>query len=107
MCLYAKFIKERENIKIIESEISFVTYSLGNIFRIHDMYVVPEFRHSGEGRRLEQPLIKIAKECGYDKIFCTVVPSTANATYNLHIFLKDGFVLDSCTTNLIVLYKLI
>jgi GNAT superfamily N-acetyltransferase len=59
--LYARYIKERENIECLETEDGFCTYAIspdGNELHIHDVYVVPEKRKTGIGSEMVRSLEK-------------------------------------------------
>lgn len=108
MSLYSLYLKERENIETIEIDKGFITYSITpDSVCIHNIFVLSEHRHEGIGHILESMVLGIARKNNINKIYGFVSPSTVNANYNLTIMLKDGYKLDSCTNNLIVLLKLI
>jgi len=106
MSLYAEFIKERENIETLETEDGFITYNIaGKAVIIHNIYIIPDKRHDGVGHVLENQILVIAKEKGCTHAYGFICPTTRGSTYSLTILLKDGYKLDSCTNNSIVMVK--
>lgn len=104
--LYGKYIKERLNKEIIETDKSFMTYSFVNdACYIEDVYVLPEYRRTNECIDLGNKVEEIAKLKGCKKLYGSIVPSTPYSTINLMGLLKYGWRLDSSESNFIVLVK--
>lgn len=104
--LYARYIGEREGSQIIENENGFITYKInGEECFLVDMYVRMEVRRSGEGRKLLNELIKIAKghECKF--ISANIYTVDHGATNTLKAALISGFELlsakNECVTILL------
>lgn len=64
MSLYSDYLKEREDLEVIESEIGFVTYKFreDQTVYIQDIYVKNKFRASGEASRLANQVLDLAKK---------------------------------------------
>lgn len=106
MSLYSEYIYERQGKEIVESEKGFATYYyLPDGAYIEDIFVKAEFRKEGIASQMADQIASIAKAKGYTKLFGTVVPSTNGSTNSLKTLLAYGFVLNSCTNNLIILEK--
>lgn len=106
LSLYSEYIKERENKEIIEFDDGFMSYSFElNSCHIYDAYVKPEHRKCGVAKQLLKIVESRTKEKGYNKIYCTVCPSTQGSTESLRTILNLGFKLNSSTPNLIILRK--
>lgn len=104
--LYAHYIKERENKEIVESEKGFATYCFTNDgCYIVDIYVLPEFRKSGEASNMANQITEIAKSKGFNKLYGTVSPLANGSTESLKVLLAYGFKLDSSNSQLLVLKK--
>lgn len=73
MSLYGKYVKERENCEIIETEYGFATYK---VFEDHlyviDIYVLPEHRRSKKAETLMNTAYNIAKELGKNWVLGSV-----------------------------------
>lgn len=106
MSLYAEYCKERSGIETLETDNGFISYQIGgNECFIHALYVRPTQRRSGEGTRMFDAVIAIAKEQGCSIATATVCPSANNATEAMLAVLSAGFTILSSTTNLISLKK--
>ena len=108
MSLYGQYVKERENINVIETEGGFVSYFISkNFIFIKDLYVIPELRMTGIASGLADEVAEIGLDAGCTKMSCTVAIDTNNATESLKASLSYGFKLDSLDSanNLIYLSK--
>lgn len=104
--LYSKYIKERLNKKIIETDRGFATFIInGKECYIEDIYVTPEYRQSGEASKMADEITKIAlnSDCSY--LIGSVAPVANNSTDSLKVLLSYGFKLHSIKNELIVLVK--
>lgn len=100
MSLYAKYLKEREDVDTLETEYGFATYRLrGDDCYIMDIYVVPELRRAGLAAALADDVAKIAKALGY-RVLTGSVDSRANGAedshkvltaYGMKPYLKDEY----------------
>ena len=106
MSLYAKYIQERDGKHIIEDDRGFVVYSFRqDAVYVEDIYILPEFRHSGLAREMTDQVAVIAKEKGLKKLLGSVVVGNSHTEYNLIGYIKYGFKVDSCSNNFILLTK--
>lgn len=73
MSMYAQYIKERENVELIQRDWGFVTYKVEpEYIFIQDMFVVPEERQNGRGVQLEAEVITLAKKLDFKFIIASV-----------------------------------
>jgi len=93
MKLYKQYLKERENIELIEDDHGFATYrKLDNgDYYIIDIYIEPEFRRSGLARELSKKIKDIAIEDKATKLIGSVCISTNNVTVSMAAVIGDGF----------------
>jgi predicted GNAT family acetyltransferase len=107
MGLYAQYIREKTNDKIIETDIGFATYRYieDNTVYIVDVFVMPEFRKTGHGSGLADQVVLEAKSKGYRKLVVSVVPSSKNSTDSLKVILAYGMKLKSSSNDFIVFEK--
>lgn len=108
MSLYAEYLHERTDDKILESEFGFATYRHlpeEKSTYIVDIYVSPEQRKSHLATSMADHISKEAKALGYEKMLGSVIPSTKGSTESLKILLAYGMKLKSCTQNFILFEK--
>lgn len=108
MSLYADYITERTNDRIIEGPHGFVSYRFiddGKTVYIVDIFVVPEARKALNASHLADMVVSEAKEKGCTTLLGTVVPSTKNSTASLKVLLGYGMELQSASADLIVFRK--
>lgn len=103
MSLYAEYLHEKTDVKILESPNAFATY----VFTdkgcwIKDIYVKPEFRKTNLARDLANMISEIAKEKGVKTLLGSVIPSNKNSTDSLKVLLAYGMTLDSCGNDFIL-----
>lgn len=104
--LYAKYIKERENIDIVEREYGFATYQINPpTVYIRDIYVDADHRNSSIAADLADSIVAKARSEGCNRLLGTVIPSLHGATTSLKVLLAYGMRLDSATNNLIIFIK--
>lgn len=105
--LYAEYIKERTNDKILELDVGFATYRYLNQSQVYivDIYVKEEHRKVGFAASIADRIAKEAKQNGCTEMIGTVVPSTKNATASISILIAYGMSLISSSNDLIVLKK--
>ena len=77
MSLYAEYLTERTDRKIIENERGFIVYEYGSdqngsFCYIIDVYTKPEYRTFGEARKLADIVAKEAKELGCSILYGSV-----------------------------------
>jgi hypothetical protein len=108
MSLYANYLTERTNDKILEGQTGFITYRYindGKSIYLVDIYVVPENRRKGAAKMLADLVVAEAKAAGCTEIFGTVVPATNNSTMSLKVLLSYGMELHSSLDNMIIFRK--
>lgn len=101
MSLYPSYLKEREGLEVVETEVGFVTYKLrGKDCYIQDIYVLPEFRKDGIASQMADRVAEISKESGV-RILTGSVDARANGAevsdrvlvaYGMRPYAKEGFV---------------
>lgn len=112
MSMYGDYIKERLGDEILESEYGFATYRYidkagGKAVYIIDIYVIPEFRQSGEAARLADRIAGIAKGRGCNEMIGTVLTSAKTATDSVKVLLAYGMGLKSSTSEALIFAKTI
>jgi hypothetical protein len=108
--LYAKYIQERLGDNIIETEYGFATYRyidkvMSRAVYIIDIYILPEFRKSGEAARLADRIAIIAKDQGCSEMIGTVLTSAKTSTDSMKVLLAYGMTLKSSTNEALVFSK--
>lgn len=97
--LYEKYIKERENLDVINTDRGFIAYKFENEnCLINDYYVLPEYRQQGHGYFLANQVFELCKELGIKKVFCQSderANECALSTYTIEhfgfeLYHKDG-----------------
>ena len=106
MSLYADYVAEREGKLVIETDESFVCYSIdGDSLYIQDIYVVPAKRREHIGSLLADFVVKIAKEKGCKKVYGSVSTSAKGAHESMLALLAWGMRLMTCKNDLIFFVK--
>lgn len=104
--LYAEYLTERTNIKIIETERGFVTYEeLEDGVYLIDMFIRKVFRGTGYAKVLATKVEKASKELGFKKVYTSVSPQANGATTSLKIITGYGFKLLNASPELIMFVK--
>lgn len=106
--LYAQYITERTNDKIIELPQGFATYRYFPHTKscyIVDIYVQPEFRKSGIASEMANMIAAEAKKDGYTSLIGTVSPSANHSTDSMRVLMAYGMKLDSSERDVIVFKK--
>jgi len=106
MSLYAEYLHEKTDIKMLESPNAFATY----VFTdkgcwIKDIYVKPEFRKTKMASDLADMISEIARAQGAKTLLGSVVPSAKNSNDSLKVLLAYGMILDSATNDFILFRK--
>ena len=110
MSLYADYLSERTNDRIIESASSFITYRYldeGKTVYIIDIYTVPYLRKQGNAACLADLVVAEAKEKGAVKLLGSVSISSKSSTDSLKVLLAYGMELDSAGPDFIIMRKAI
>lgn len=106
--LFAKYLKDRQGIEVLESEFGFITYKLnGEECFIVDMGVDEKFRLQGHGLKLLNQLEKIADENGAKVITGNIHLWDVNASNTLIAALKQGFKVVRAESNILLISKII
>lgn len=106
--LYAKYLKERNDDEIVETEKGFASYRYindGKSVYLTDIYVLPEFRKENVASMIADEIALIAKSKGATEMIGTVVPTANNSTSSLKVLLGYGMTLQSASNNCIVFKK--
>lgn len=104
--LYAKYLKERENVSIIEDENYFIFYKInGNELFIKDMGVSDSMRGQGIGKGAILRLSMVAKENECGLITANVFKDDPGHMNTLISAFKTGFYILSAHNNIITIAK--
>ncbi len=106
MSLYAKYVKERENTEIIETEYGFATYKvLDECVYVVDIYVLPEHRRAKKAESLMNQAYDIAKELGKKFILGSVCLDANGREASLMSAFYWGMTISHYNGNMIYLKK--
>ena len=105
--LYAKYLEERTDDRIIESEYGFATYRRlpNNQMYIVDIYILPEYRHQGLGSSIADEIARIADSEGCTELIGTINPSCKNATASISTLIAYGMEVSSSGENCVIFKK--
>lgn len=105
MSLYAKYLIERTNDRILETAHGFATYRIlpeQKSAYIIDIYVESDFRKAGTASQMADEIAKIAKKEGCNKLLGSVVPSAKNSTDSIRVLLAYGMKIHSSSNDFII-----
>ena len=108
MSLFAQYLTERSNDRILELEQGFATYRMlpdQKAIYLIDIFVHPDLRHSNLASSMADKVADIGKKEGYTKMVGSIIPSTKNSTAALKIALAYGMKLSSSAVDFIALEK--
>lgn len=107
MSLYARYLKERTNDLIIETEQGFGTYRYVDERTVYivDIYVIPHARKLRVATEIADKIVEEAKYMGRSRLIGSVVPSCKGSTESLQVLLGYGMRLDSCAADFILFSK--
>ncbi len=108
MSLYADYLKEKSTDQIYEIDEGFATYRFLNDYRsvyIIDIYVRPEFRKSGIGKKIVDEIVYISKAHGCVELLGTIAPEMPGSTNSMKMQLAIGMKLHSVVGGAIILRK--
>lgn len=95
MSLYGKYVKERENREIVETDHGFATFQYCGYENtecyIIDLYVLPDHRKKGVASQLADRIAEMAKEKGCQYLSGSVDPTANGATDSVKTLLAYGF----------------
>jgi len=104
--LYAKYIKERENFDVLETDSSFLTYKIKeNSCFIGHAYVEKSARKKGGLRHIINDLSIIAKRNGCETITGAIDLRDSGASVTLLASLKIGFKVFQAESGVILIAK--
>jgi len=106
--LYAKYLTERTNDRILEINHGFATYRMlpdQKAVYIIDVFVEADFRRAGTASQLGDEIVKIAKKEGCTKLLGSVVPSLKNSTDSVKFLISYGMKIQSASPDFIVFEK--
>ncbi len=104
--LWSMYFKEREGYDVIDTGKGVASYIInGENCYLRDIFIHPDFRHTGEGSLIADSIAAIAREKGCKYLTGSVVPSTNGATLSLFAMLKYGFKLKESKEDFIILVK--
>lgn len=106
--MYSRYITERTNDLIVETEQGFATYRYlndGKTVYIVDIYVLPDFRKSGMASSMADTIVLEAKLKGAVELLGSVVPSAKNSTDSLKVLLGYGMTLNSASQDFVIFRK--
>lgn len=90
--LLSQYIKELGYKDLVESDKGFILFRIvGNECHIEEIYILPDYRRTGEASRLTDEVTELAKEKGCKALFGFINPETATASLSLTAQLKYGF----------------
>ncbi len=107
MSLYADYLQERTDDRIIEYDYGFASYRYLNAEQVYiiDIFVAKKNRGQKFASHLADKIAELAKSAGCKEMLGTVVPSTKNSTVSLEVLLRYGMKLKSASDNLIIMAK--
>jgi len=105
--LYAKYLTERTDDRILEIKEGFATYRYLNENQVYiiDIFVLPQFRKKGIASQIADRICDEAKHSGCTEMIGTVNLLTKGATASLLVLIAYGMKLKSCSDNMIILTK--
>lgn len=105
--MYWDYVREREGVEVVETENGFALIKMVNqdMLYLVDIYVKPDFRRSGEGRRILQEVEGIAKELGATRIQGSVAPQANGSTESALAVIATGFKISHSDNELIYFIK--
>ena len=106
MSLYADYMSEVYGKNVIENESSIVVWTMkDDIFYLEDIYIKPDLRDQGLGKKFMELIVQIAKNNGCTKLLGSITLLNKYRDENMMKFLKYGFSLHSLSDNIIYMIK--
>lgn len=105
--LYAQYLLERTDDKILEDKKGFITWRYVNEKQLYivDIFVKKQFRKKNVASKLADMVCSIGKNLGYTEVLGTVVPSTKGAEDSLKVLQAYGMKLYSADRDIIIFKK--
>lgn len=90
--MYAKYVKEREDLDEIKTDKGFIHYKMiGESCIINDCFVLKEHRRSGHGHFLGDQVFELCKERGIKTVYCQSDTEANNHEISRQSILSFGF----------------
>lgn len=104
--MYKDYMLEEYGHEVISTDNGFITFSHHEDGEcvIHDLYVRPDSRKSGEGISLCNKVFEDCKRRGFNKVGCFITVSD-RASSLVPTYIKYGFKIKSAINNQIVMIK--
>lgn len=104
--LLAQYIQEGKGKSTLESDKGFAIYSFVNDgCYIEEIFILKEYRKTGEASRLTDQIVEIARQKGCKKLLGSIIPSTSVATNSIRAMIAYGFKVTGSISNFIYLEK--
>lgn len=108
--LYSKYVAERENARVYETEKGFIKYKVfpnEQYVYIEDIYVTPEHRQAKIATDLADTVCKLVTRENADikKCFGSVDVQARGADRSLKVLIKYGMRISHLENNMIYMYK--
>jgi GNAT superfamily N-acetyltransferase len=105
--VWTEYIKEREGAEVLSFDFGFavVKHEEGFCLYLQDVYIKPEFRKQGYGRKIVEIVEASARSLGLKKIVTSCCPTAIGSTDSILAILACGFQLQSCADDIIYLDK--
>ena len=93
MKLYADYIKERENVELVQDEHGFATYKIleDNSYYIVDIFVEKDHRKGKIASQLADLIVTIAQANGASKLIGSICLNVEGVTESMKVLLAYGF----------------
>jgi ribosomal protein S18 acetylase RimI-like enzyme len=109
MSLYKQYLKEREDLEVLENPYGFISFKFDEENKscfIQDWYVKPEYRVKGVGHKLADLVDQIANKKGIKTMIGQVDTWAPEPTRNIKAVMAHGYkILDILDNRIIRLYK--
>lgn len=91
MTLYARYLAEREDFSVIESDLGFASFKvLGDTIYLRDIYVLPEHRRMNVAARLADEVCDVGRIYKCKTLTGSVDPKLASAAESMQALLGYG-----------------
>lgn len=102
---YKQYILERENAHLYEDGVGFFTYTISdNIFQVNDLFILPEYRSLGYGKKYAGIIEVIAGDNNCDIICCFTCTDANNWKQSHRYILNNGYKIVN-KNNTMICYK--
>ena len=91
MTLYGRYIAEREDFSIIETDQGFATFKVvANTIYLRDLFVLPEFRRSKVASELCDQVCRVGRNLDCATLVGSLDPKALNANESLSAIMSYG-----------------